>query len=95
MMRTKTKIKQQTVLELLKENLGNVQNTCSCSLIGRTQFYEWMKKYPQFKAEVDGIYSRLRNFTSSRLIVEARKGEIRAIERINKLSKKRLGRALK
>jgi len=42
------KKKKEHVLKALEKNLGNVSSACSQVGIGRTCFYEWVKKDPVF-----------------------------------------------
>lgn len=84
-MQIRTKIKQQAVIEILKKNGGDVKSACKDVNVGRTQFYDWIKKYPDFNTDVENIYTNIKKYTTTKLYGEALKNNPKALEKLNNM----------
>jgi hypothetical protein len=65
--RTHTDIKKRLILEALEKTLGVVTSACKIADVGRSTFYEWLEKDPEFKKAVDDISDIALDFAESKL----------------------------
>ena len=49
------KVRKNMIIEIMRENLGNIYNTCEMMGITRPTFYNYYKKDAEFKAQIDEI----------------------------------------
>ena len=66
-MTNKTEQHKKAVLEALEKSLGVVTTACRVVGIGRTTFYEWMQKDPEFAKSVKDIEGVALDFAESQL----------------------------
>lgn len=71
----KLKVDAEKVLEVYKNNLGNVSATCEKCGISRRTFYNYIQKYPAFAEEVDFVNERNIDFAESMLLKNIREGK--------------------
>jgi len=74
-----TEQRKKTVLAALEKSLGVVTTACRSAGVGRTQFYEWMRSDPEFKAAVEDTGEIALDFTESKLFSAIQSGNIAAI----------------
>ena len=86
-MRQRTIINKAKVIEALNASGGIVQAACKSSNVGRTQFYEWMKTDEAFKAQVEDIYKRVFQYTTTKVYCQAYDGNEKAQLRLHSLTK--------
>jgi|GEM_PF-2607226 len=91
-MQNRTKIKQQLVIEQLKSTGGNVELSCLNVNANRQHFYVWLKKYPEFKNEVEEVYTNLIKYTKSKIYLKALKQDLSALKIIKDQSEKKLNK---
>ena len=58
---------KKAVLESLEKSLGVVTTACKQAGIGRTIFYEWLKKDEKFKKDVEELSNVALDFAESQL----------------------------
>lgn len=73
-MTEQTEHNKKAVLEALEKALGVVTTACKTAGIGRTQFYQWLKDDPDFKAQVDDISNIALDFAESQLHKQIQNG---------------------
>jgi len=54
-MANRTDSNKLKILRALKKHKGLVTTACQSAKVGRTTYYEWLEKDPEFKAKVDEI----------------------------------------
>jgi len=91
-MQNRTKIKQQLVIEQLKSTGGNVEMSCLNANANRQHFYVWLKKYPEFKKEVEDVYASLIKYTKSKIYLKALNQDLAALKIIKDQSEKKLNK---
>lgn len=75
------KTEQQKIifLEALKKNLYIVTAACEQTGIGRTTYYDWLRKDPKFKEKVDEAQEIQLDFVETQLIKKIKEGSERSI----------------
>lgn len=77
--RTHTKEKDRiSFLEVLAQTY-NISNACKMSGICRHTFYEWKKKFPDFKKQAEDINESLIDLVESSLLNKIQEGDTTAI----------------
>lgn len=66
--RTNMDIRKKAMLEALEKSLGIVAPACVVAGVGRSTFYEWMDKDPEFRAAVGGMQDIALDFAESKLM---------------------------
>jgi len=74
-----TKTKKKLMLEALKENLGNVTAACKAIGILRESHYGYMKKDPEYAADVAEVQNLVFDFVESKLYQSINKGDTQAM----------------
>lgn len=69
------KVDPEMVLQVLKNNLGNISITCEKCGISRRTFYNYMNKYQAFAEEVEFINDINLDFAESMLLKNIREGK--------------------
>lgn len=72
-------IRKKAVIEALKKTLGIVTPACEMAGIHRDTFYEWKKKDPEFRRQVEDIEEITLDFVESQLMKNIREGSEKAI----------------
>lgn len=70
----KTEQHKKALIEALEQSLGVVTTACKNVGIGRTTFYDWCKKDPDFKAAVNDIGEVAIDFVESSLFKQIKEG---------------------
>src|SRR6185312_6111326 len=89
-MQTRTKIKKEIILNLLRNNGGDVRHACKQSKASRTQFYDWLKTDTEFKAKVESVYKGIVIYTTTLLFSKVKSENIKATKIVCKHNLKRL-----
>lgn len=89
-MQNRTRIKQELVIEQLKGNGGDVKLSCENTGVARSQYYEWLKKHPDFKNEVNIVYGNIEAFAKSNLYKRALNFNPEALRILIDKSKKKI-----
>jgi len=63
----RTEQHKKAVLAALEKTLGVVTSACKTAGVGRTQFYNWLKEDPDFKAAVKDIENVALDFAETQL----------------------------
>jgi len=71
--------KKELFLQTYDETF-NVTKACKAANIARDTFYQWLKRYPKFKARVDAIEESVPDLAEEMLRKNVDKGMQRAIE---------------
>lgn len=71
-------MKKEAMLQQLEKSLGVVTSACKALGIGRSTFYEWLEKDPEFKAKVDDIGEVAVDFAESQLHKQIKDGSTAA-----------------
>ena len=67
------------VIQVLEKNLGIVTPTCKEVGISRDTFYDWLKRYPDFKKKVDAIDDIQLDFVENQLFKKIKEGSEKSI----------------
>jgi hypothetical protein len=74
-----TEHKKRAILEALEKSLGVVTTACKAVDISRTQFYQWLKDDPEFKAAVEDTGEMAIDYVESNLMKAVRTGNVTAM----------------
>lgn len=70
----KTEHSKKATLKALEQALGVVTQACRIANVSRTQYYQWLKDDPKFKAEVEDISEIAVDFAESQLHQQIKAG---------------------
>ena len=65
--------------EILRNKAGNISMACEAAGIRRSMYYDWLKKYPAFRAAVEEIQESLLDLAESHLREKIQEGYFPAI----------------
>lgn len=71
-------IKKEEFLTALESHLGIVSTACREAGIGKTTYYRWIEKDPQFKAKVDAVADTAIDFVETQLFKQIKDGNAQA-----------------
>jgi hypothetical protein len=71
--------KKTSMLEALRNTLGNVTMACKVTNITRQTHYEWMHTDPDYKTEVESILDEQGDFVENKLLQAIKDGDTTAI----------------
>jgi hypothetical protein len=71
--------KKQTFLEIYQKKGGIIYLACEAANVGRTTYFAWMKRDPQFAAAVKELDDYLLDFTESKLMEKIQSGNLTAM----------------
>ena len=71
--------RKQMFLEVYQKKGGIIYLACEAANIGRTTYFEWMKKDPQFAASIRELDDYLLDFTESKLMAKIQSGNLTAM----------------
>ena len=71
--------RKQTFLEIYQKKGGIIYLACEAANVGRTTYYEWMKRDPQFAAAIKELDDYLLDFTESKLMAKIQSGNLTAM----------------
>ena len=83
--------KKTSMLEALRNTLGNVTMACKVTNITRQTHYEWMHTDPDYKTEVESILDEQGDFVENKLLQAIKDGDTTAIIFYCKTKLKRRG----
>lgn len=63
----RTRLKKEAFLELFPKEMGNVSKICEKVGIGRTTYYEWLKKDQAFAEEIENCEEGLIDYVESKM----------------------------
>jgi len=72
--------KKELFLEAYKSKMCNISSACKAVNIGRKTYYNWLKKFPIFKQQVEEVKGSLTDMIESQLLKKIKNGNQRAIE---------------
>lgn len=70
--------KKAKMLKALEKSLGVVTTACKMANVGRTTYYEWLDKDPEFKKAVDDFNNIALDFAESKLYELIQEGNVTA-----------------
>ena len=70
-----TEIKKRRLLEALRKSLGVVTTACEKADVSRRVYYDWMKKDPKFRADVNDMNEVALDFAESQLFKNIQNGK--------------------
>ena len=70
--------KKAKMLKALEKSLGVVTSACKMANVGRTTYYEWLDKDPEFKKAVDDFNNIALDFAESKLYELIQEGNVTA-----------------
>ena len=70
--------KKAKMLKALEKSLGVVTTACKMAKVGRTTYYEWLDKDPEFKKAVDDFNNIALDFAESKLYELIQEGNVTA-----------------
>lgn len=70
--------KKVKMLKALEKSLGVVTTACKMAKVGRTTYYEWLDKDPEFKKAVDDFNNIALDFAESKLYELIQEGNVTA-----------------
>ncbi len=84
-------IKKERMLEALRQSLGVVTTAAKAADIDRTEHYKWLKKDPEYNAQVEDLENIALDFAESHLHKKIREGDTTATIFFLKTKGKRRG----
>lgn len=76
---TNTDTKKKQMIEALKKTLGNVSAACGQVGISRNTHYDYLKRFPEYKEEVESISEMAIDFVEGKLFESINNGSDTAI----------------
>jgi hypothetical protein len=76
---TNTDTKKKQMIEALKKTLGNVSAACGQVGISRNTHYDYIKRFPEYKEEVESISEMAIDFVEGKLFESINNGSDTAI----------------
>lgn len=79
--KSNTDFKKKAFQEAYKKTFGNVTQTCNAIGIDRTTYYDWIKKDPKFKKQIEELEpeERFMDFLESKLVEKINGGDTTSI----------------
>jgi hypothetical protein len=74
-----SKLQKEMIAALEKTGL-NVALACTMVTTGRTVHYKWIENNPKYKAAIEEIHESLIDLAESKLIINVKKGDQKAIQ---------------
>ena len=75
----KIKLKKESFLKALHNNLGHISKSCDAANICRATYYKWTKDDEQFKEDVDSVNEGMVDHVEHQLLQKINKGDTTAI----------------
>lgn len=80
----KTNVTREKFLEVYMSNMCHVQKSCNVFGISKNTYYEWYKKYPEFRDKCDNVVDELRGMVDDSMIKSVILGNIEMIKEARK-----------
>jgi len=71
--------RKQMFLEVYQKKGGIIYLACEAANVGRTTYFDWMRKDPQFAAAIRELDDYLLDFTESKLMAKIQSGNLTAM----------------
>ncbi len=80
----KTDMTRDKFLEIYMNNMCHVERSCKLFGIHRSTYYEWYKKYPDFRDKCDNVVDELKGMIDDSMIKSIKLGNVELIKEARK-----------